>query len=196
MQLIKNFFLYLLSIGVAVYAAVAYLYFPLGSLVHPAMRQVFESHQLAIYAHIFFSAIALLIGPFQFSTNIRKNHLQLHRYLGRTYLLSVLFGGLCGLVMAQYAFGGLVSVLGFGFLALAWLYTGSQAYIAIRKRDIVKHRHWMILNFSLTFAAVTLRIYLGIFFAMGMTMEEFYPFVSWLCWVPNVCLTIWWLRKA
>jgi uncharacterized membrane protein len=178
MQLIKKFSLYFLSISIALYAAIAYLFFPLGSLVHPAMRHVFEIHQVAICAHIFFSAVALLLGPFQFSSNLRNNHLQLHRYLGRTYLLSVLFGGISGLVMAQYAFGGLTSELGFGFLSLAWLFSGFQAYVAIRKKDITNHRRWMIINFSLTFSAVTLRVYLGIFFSMGMMMEVFYPFVS------------------
>jgi hypothetical protein len=45
-------------------------------------------------------------------------------------------------------------------LALAWLYTGAKAFSAARQRDFVAHRRWMIRNFSLTFAAVTLRLYL------------------------------------
>jgi hypothetical protein len=44
--------------------------------------------------------------------------------------------------MAAHAFGGPAARLGFACLALAWLYTGAQAYLAIRARDIAAHRRW------------------------------------------------------
>ena len=46
----------------------------------------------------------------------------------------------------------------------------------------------MLLNVALIFAAVTLRLYLGLFFASGVPFELFYPWVSWLFWVPNLLL--------
>jgi uncharacterized membrane protein len=33
--------------------------------------------------------IALLIGPFQFSSRFRQRHLRIHRIMGRVYLASV-----------------------------------------------------------------------------------------------------------
>ena len=51
----------------------------------------------------------------------------------------------------------------------------------------------MIRNYALTFAGVTIRIYLGLFFASGLKFEEFYPSLAWLCWVPNLILVEWWL---
>jgi hypothetical protein len=53
----------------------------------------------------------------------------------------------------------------------------------------------MIRNYALTFAAVTLRIYLGLFFAARMEFSDFYPSLAWLCWVPNLILTEWWLLR-
>lgn len=90
--------------------------------------------------------------------------------------------------MAFHAFGGLPSRLGFGLLAAAWLATGLLAYRAIRARDVAGHRRWMIRNFSLTFAAVTLRLYLPAAVVSGMKFEVAYPLIAWLCWVPNLLL--------
>ncbi len=49
-----------------------------------------------------------------------------------------------------------------------WLYTGAQAYLSIRRRDVVAHRRWMIRNYALTFAAVTLRLELGLLQVSGL----------------------------
>ena len=97
-------------------------------------------------------------------------------------------GGLSGLYVAQFAFGSAVSTWGFSLLAILWLGTAALAYRSIRHGDVPAHRRWMLLNVALTFAAVTLRLYLGLFFAIGVPFELFYPWVSWLCWVPNLLL--------
>jgi uncharacterized membrane protein len=175
------------SLGVALYAVVAYGVFPLGALVHPDMRVSFNAHKLAIYSHIFAASIALSLGPFQFSSQLRTKHLTLHRWLGRCYLgAGVCVGGIAGLYSAMFAFGGLLARAGFACLALTWLYTGLRAYLAVRKRDIVSHQRWMTRNFALTFAAVTLRIYLGSSRLLGIDFEFAYPVIAWLCWVPNL----------
>ena len=180
----------LMSLGAAAYAVVAYSILPLGSLVHPEMRAVFEGNKIGIYAHIFGSAIALGLGPFQFLSRLRTDHPALHRWFGRTYLSAgVLIGGVSGLYMAFHAFGGAAAQAGFAALALSWLYSGLRAYIAIKTRDIALHRRWMNRNFALTFAAVTLRIYLPSSMAMGFEFEIAYPIISWLCWVPNLIVT-------
>lgn len=109
-----------LSLGVAAYAVVVYGFMPLGSLVHPDIRTVFEAHRLGIYAHVFGSVVALALGPFQFSSRLRNSRISLHRWSGRLYLaVGVLIGGLSGLSMAFHAFGGLAARLGFGCLAVA-----------------------------------------------------------------------------
>ncbi|MCI4429309.1 MAG: DUF2306 domain-containing protein [Burkholderiales bacterium] len=176
-----------LSLGVALYAVGAYGLLPLGTLVHPDMRAAFRAHPIGIYTHVFASVVALALGPFQFSSRLRASRIQLHRFSGRAYLgVGVLFGGLAGLYMSLHAFGGIASQLGFGCLALAWLFTGLRAFLAIRRHDVATHRRWMVRNFALTFAAVTLRLYLPASMAAGIAFELAYPVIAWLCWVPNV----------
>lgn len=192
MPLLSSGLLYFLSLGVAGYVIFAYGYLPLGSLVPPEMKASFLAHPGAIYTHAFASTVALIIGPFQFSDSLRKNHATLHRWLGRAYLgAGVLAGGLSGLYMAQYASGGAMAKFGFAALAIIWMYTGLRAYLAIRRGAIAEHRKWMIRNFSLTFAAVMLRLYLPASMAIGIGFEIAYPVIAWLCWVPNIIFAEW-----
>jgi len=177
-----------LSLGVVGYAIAVYVLLPLGAAVHPDMRETFVGHnRLGIYTHIFASSIALALGPFQFIASLRTARPALHRWAGRIYLgIGVLFGGLSGLLVAFNAYGGPIARAGFACLAFAWLYSGLRAYQAIRRRDITSHRRWMIRNFALTFAAVTLRLWLPGMVIAGIPMAIAYTAVAWLCWVPNL----------
>ena len=185
-----------LSFGVAAYAVLAYGLFPLGAAVHPDMQASFAAHRLTVYAHVFGSSVALVIGPLQFWPGLRVRRPGLHRFLGKVYLgLGVALGGLAGLFLAASAYGGLASKLGFACLALAWLYTGSHALGAAQGRDFVSHRRWMIRNFALSFAAVTLRLWLPGSQLAGVPFAVAYPAVAWLCWVPNLLVAEWWLAR-
>ncbi|NOX75818.1 MAG: DUF2306 domain-containing protein [Gammaproteobacteria bacterium] len=156
------------------------------------MQKSFLAHPYGIYIHAFASIVALAIGPFQFSTRLRENRPGLHRWLGRGYLaIGVVVGGLAGLYMSQYASGGTVARLGFAVLAVLWIYTGLRAYLAIRRGSVKEHQKWMIRNYSLTFAAVTLRLYLPISMVGGIDFAIAYPIIAWLCWVPNLIFAEW-----
>jgi len=183
--------LYVLCFGIVCYAAVAYGLLPLGELVNATMQATYRAHPAGIYTHVAGAIVALALGPLQFSARLRSRRIALHRWIGRTYLLGVGIGGLGGLYMACFAYGGPLARVGFAALALAWLYTGTRAYAAIRRRAIDVHRAWMVRNFALTFAAVTLRIYLPVSAVVGIDFDVAYPIVAWLCWVPNLVVAEW-----
>jgi uncharacterized membrane protein len=101
----------------------------------------------------------------------------LHRWLGRLYLgVGVVIGGISGAVLASQAYGGPWSRAGFLGLALAWLATGAVAWHKIRHGDVEAHRRWMVRNFGLSLAAVSLRLGLPALVAGGVTMPVAYPF--------------------
>jgi hypothetical protein len=55
----------------------------------------------------------------------------------------------------------------------------------------------MLRNYSLTFAAVTLRIYLPLAAAiMHLSFIPSYRVISWLCWVPNLVVAEALVRRA
>jgi len=197
MHLTSIVLLYFLSLGVAAYGVVGYGVMPLGSLVHPDMKAEFVAHPVGVYLHVFAAAVTLLIGPFQFSTRLRSTRIRLHGWMGRAYLVvGVLIGGLSGLYLSQFAFGGLVAKLGFATLAVCWLYTGLRAFLAIRRRAIDEHRKWMVRNFSLTFAAVMLRLYIPASVIAGADFAVTYAIIAWLCWVPNLVFAEWRFNNA
>jgi hypothetical protein len=64
-----------------------------------------------------------------------------------------------------------------------------MAYRRILQRKIQSHREWMIRSFALTFAAVTLRIWLPLFAGvLKMDFLQSYQTIAWLCWVPNIMI--------
>ncbi len=197
MGLLRNSLLYGLSFAVAAYALVVYATLPLGAAVHPDMLPEFVARPVALYAHAFAASVALLLGPWQFSTRLRLKLPKLHRFIGRAYLgVGVLLGGVSGLYLALGAFGGSVARLGFATLAVAWLATGAAAFVAVRQRRIADHRRWMTRNFALAFAAVTLRLYLPIAAAVGAPYASSYAAIAWLSWVPNLVVAEWLWRRA
>ncbi|MFD0763372.1 DUF2306 domain-containing protein [Mucilaginibacter lutimaris] len=145
----------------------------------------------AFYTHIIFGGIALITGWTQFSARLRQRYVNIHRLVGKIHVIAVTLSSVAGLYIAFFATGGLVCVLGFGSLAILWLISNIMAYNTIRQGQIRLHQNWMIFNYALTFAAVTLRIWLPLLSAF--VFHDFIPayrIVSWLCWVPNLIIAL------
>ena len=179
-----------MAVLVALYASAYLTLNP--EVFFPQQKMVYMAHLTMLIIHIVASMLAILIGPFQFLPGIRKGRwLKVHRWLGRTYLLSILFGGLSGLYMAQFAYGGPITETGFAALAVLWLYSGFMAYRHIRNKDIEQHREWMTRNYALTFAGVMLRLWVPTSEALGIDFLVAYRAIGWLCWVPNLLVAEW-----
>ena len=176
------------AVGVGIYP---FLYFFLDmsqGFLSVKPKDVLDSQlwTVAFYTHITLGGVALLTGWSQFSKQLRNQQLVLHRTLGKVYVVSVLISGVAGFYIALFATGGIVSIAGFSGLAIAWLFTCIQAYLAIRKREITQHQYWMIRCYAVCWAAVTLRIMLPASQIAGIEFVTAYRFIAWLCWVPNL----------
>ncbi len=145
--------------------------------------------------HVVAGPLALIFGAIQFLAALRVHWPSIHRWIGRVYVAAVVTGGLSGLLIAPSVPGGWLSALGFGALAILWLGSTGVAFVHARARRITAHRSWMIRSFALTFAAVTLRIYLPMFFVGGMDYDAAAPWLAWICWVPNLIIAELWLIK-
>lgn len=159
-------------------------------------RTVYMTQTVMLLLHIVGAMFATLLGPIQFLIANRPGRLlTLHRWLGSIYLLGVLAGGLGGLYLSLLAYGGWPARLGFAVLGLLWLFTGFMAYKHIRRKEIEQHREWMLRNYALTFAAVTLRLWLIVFQIAGFDFAVGYITVAWLCWIPNLFVTHWMIQR-
>jgi hypothetical protein len=162
----------------------------------PEQRTVYIAHTIGIISHIVGSMLAIIIGPFQFLHGFRKGRfLQWHRWFGRIYLVGVCIGGVSGLYMAFLAYGGLIAKLGFATLAMLWLFSAFMAYQHIRGKEVQQHKEWMIRNYAITFGAVTLRLWLGVFQAVRLEFVTSYMIVAWLAWIPNLLVVEWVIRR-
>jgi uncharacterized membrane protein len=198
---------YLIWIPVAFAAIVIGLYPLIYFLVDMHDKGIFKSKPTELlrdsiwhtffYIHISFGGIALLTGWTQFSKRLRARYLNTHRFVGKIYLIAVLLSSAAGLYIAYYATGGIICTLGFGILAIIWMYTAIKAYTSIRALNIEEHKNWMTRNYALTFAAVNLRVYLPLL-TMFVFNHDFIPgyrIVSWLAWVPNLIIAEMIIRK-
>src|SRR5690606_24328344 len=82
--------------------------------------------------------------------------------------------------------GGAGAGWGFFLLAILWLFTTVMAWKSAMRRDFVVHERWMIRSFALTFAAVTLRLYLPVVSILGLEFLPAYRIIAWAAWVPNL----------
>jgi len=54
----------------------------------------------------------------------------------------------------------------------------------------------MIRSFALTFAAFMLRLQLPMLFALGMDYPQASNVIAWACWVPNLSVAEWLVRRV
>lgn len=160
----------------------------------PEQRTVYLAHLTAVVTHVIGSMVALTVGPFLFLPGLRNWWLALHRWLGRVYLLGNLFGGVAGVYMATFAYGGPLTQIGFGILGLLWCATGVMAYRRIRAGNVADHRRWMIRNFALLLAGVMLRLQTPLL-TMVVGFEIAYQIVAWSSWMPNLLVAEWLLHQ-
>lgn len=204
-------FVLLTAIGIVAFAAVPYFTASLQDLagrgvgLAPTYAAVAPFVQGALYVHIAGGAVALVTGPLQFWRGLRTRAPRVHRWTGRVYLVAVAVGAVAGLVIAPASPAGYVGFFGFGALAVLWFVTAWRAYRAIRHHDVPSHRAWMIRNYALTYAAVTLRIWLPLLLlaplALGRPWQfdaafaNAYAAVPFLCWLPNLVFAEWLIRR-
>jgi len=178
-----------LAFGIGLYA--------LGNALTPALRQDFvlnmiqEASATGTLLHFLAGGVVIIVGAMQFNGSFRSKYLNVHRVLGRIYVVGCIVGGFAGLYLAFYSTGGIVSHWGFGLLAVCWIITTAMAYRHIRAGRVRIHQDWMIRSYALTLAAVTLRIYLPISQISGYEFEEAYRAIAWMCWVPNLIVAEW-----
>lgn len=138
------------------------------------------------YSHIILGGIALLIGWIQFNKKFRNKNLELHKKIGKIYVLCCLLSGFSGFYIALHATGGLSPKLGFLCMAIFWFFSTLFAFTAIKKGKTIKHQKLMIYSYAACFSAVTLRIWLPILTSSLGGFLPAYRIVAWLSWVPNI----------
>ena len=124
---------------------------------HPARAHYLPMRWLLL-PHIFFGVIATLAGPFQFSSRIKRRHLNFHRILGRVYVASIMIAAPLGAAIVIALPTDPYFRTGVCVHATLWFITTTMAFLTARNRQIVQHRQWMVRSYVLTFSFIIARI--------------------------------------
>ena len=104
-------------------------------------------YRWGLYLHMLGTPVALFVGGCQAFFRYEWTRRTLHRWLGRSYVIAVIFlAAPGGLIMAPYAGGGwwgkasfvVLGVLWIGFTAIGWSHARAQRWTS--------HRRWMVRN--------------------------------------------------
>lgn len=153
-----------------------------------------------LVVHIVSSLLFSIVGALQFVPALRRRGVLWHRHAGRLMVLSGLVSGVTALWMNQYvAPGEHDGVLLYWFRVLfgvAMVAGIAIGYVAIRQRDILRHRAWMARAYAIGQGAGTqalLHIVWLIFFPMPQELGR-----AWLMgagWFINLAVVEWAMRR-
>jgi uncharacterized membrane protein len=131
----------------------------------PLLRQMRERAYLStipwlIIPHILCGTTALLSGPIQFSSRLRRRNPEFHRVLGRIYVGSVFIAAPLAIVMSNHRHDphAIHFVVATFVQAGTWILTTTAAFLTARNRHIQQHREWMVRSYAMTFTFVGTRV--------------------------------------
>jgi uncharacterized membrane protein len=138
-----------MTISVILYSEVPFLQFP---EQHPLLR----ADIWILIPHILGGTLALIIGPLQFSSRLRRHNPKFHRILGRVYVYSVFVAAPIGIVMATHSHRRMFT-LAISVQSGTWIITTAAAFLTARNRQIQQHREWMVRSYAVTFTFIATR---------------------------------------
>jgi uncharacterized membrane protein len=142
----------------------------------------FARHMALTLVHILPAGLFLVLVPLQFMPSVRQKHLQYHRWMGRILVVCGLIVGISALIMSsKMNIGGPNETAATTLYAIVFLFCLSKAYVHIRRKEIARHREWMIRMYGVGLGVATTRPIVGMFFAFRrMTPHEFFGIAFWL----------------
>jgi uncharacterized membrane protein len=142
----------------------------------------FTRNTILTLIHIMPGTLFLVLAAFQFAPSIRRKHLQFHRWSGRVLVVTGLIVGVSALVMSyRMNIGGPNETAATTLFGIVFLICLIKAYVYIRRKDVARHREWMIRAYAVGLGVATTRPIVGMFFAFRrLTPHEFFGIAFWL----------------
>lgn len=157
----------------------------------------------ALVTHIFLGSVALLAGCLQLWPWLRQRYPQVHRWSGRAYVFSTIFGGLAILTVSACTYWGPNQQAANTTLGVLWVLTTAAGYVKAKKRRYAEHREWMVRSFALCFSIILNRawtIACTVFLVSDQNdyaeMAQAIGVGSWLSWIVNLLVAEWWLQHT
>lgn len=160
----------------------------------------FFAMPVGVVAHIVSVSVFTVLGAFQFVPRLRRRGARWHRAAGRITVASGLVAALSGLWLTLFfprVAGDGVLITGFrlvfGSAMALFLVLG---FAAIRRRDFVRHRAWMIRGYAIGLGAGTQAMVHLIWFPFGgMAEGTTRALLIGAGWTINLVVAEWIIRR-
>ena len=148
------------TLGIALVVAFIFTDYPLLFPSGDPYRAHLIADRFVLIPHAVFALIAMLIGPFQFSTRFRQRHLARHRLLGKIYVICIAFTAPAAIWLGFHseAVEGLSMTMATLALGVGWLVCTLVAFLTARNRHIAVHRQWMVRSYCFTLNFIFARV--------------------------------------
>lgn len=161
----------------------------------------FAAHPLLALLHVLPGGLLLALGPLQFSRRIRNRHVRFHRGSGRLLVLATL------IVVGTALYFGLLMPYGGASEALATALFGGfglvaviRAYLAIRRRQVARHREWMIRAFAVAIGVSAIRVVGAlldpVLTSAGYRAPQIFALSLWSGWLLTLGTAELWIRST
>ncbi|MFI5622274.1 DUF2306 domain-containing protein [Nocardioides sp. NPDC051685] len=163
----------------------------------------------ALVTHIFFGSVMLCCGVLQLWPWLRAHHPKVHRWTGRTYVVTGIPTGVAALVTSQFPAAGPAQQVGNTFLGVLFLLFTVLGYRAARQRRFKDHREWMYRSYAMAFSIVANRFWGMVLLMMFVpevmtgadigtedpTLASAAAASAWVSWVVNLLIAEWIIHR-
>jgi uncharacterized membrane protein len=174
-----------------------------GGEVLPFLRNHFQFAangvwRAVLYLHILIAVLCAVVGMILFFFNEKAR--RFHRLAGMFYAVSIVFIIVpTGVYLTSRSDAGMFAAVGLQLTLVLMLFaTVRGVQLAIRK-DIIRHRQWMLRSYLLLQTAITFRFINRILVQLGQDHSEAFAASAWLSLIVNLLLAeaIWhiWMNK-
>ncbi len=161
----------------------------------------FFAHPLPVQLHIVGASLFLVLGALQFWPGFRRRFPRWHRHTNRVLAPAGIIAGLSGLWMNQfYPYAESDGPLLYGFrlvFGAGMVLAMGLGVAAILRRDIARHRAWMMRAYAIGLGAGTqAATQLPWILLVGQPSETPRALLMGAAWLLNLAVAEWFIRRA
>src|SRR5262245_30909825 len=145
---------------------------------HPVWQH-YEPFKWWLLPHGIAGALALFLGPFQFSDRLRAKYAKYHRIAGRLYVGGVMIAAPLGahiqIIQGPPLFNAAAVVD-----AILWMTTTAIAFFFALRGNFQQHKQWMTRSFAVALVFLEVRVITYFIPSLGQSVEGVMG-VVWTC---------------
>ncbi|MBV9361830.1 MAG: DUF2306 domain-containing protein [Betaproteobacteria bacterium] len=162
----------------------------------------YYAYRAVTLLHVLPGTLILLMGLAQFSPWVRAHHMAFHRISGRVLLAAIIVAGLSGLFFGLVVpYGGMLESTATAFFGGFMLFAAARAFVLVRRRDIARHREWMIRMFSVAIGIAVMRMLaivavLVVKAGPAVVNPRATGLLLWVGWSLSLAVAELWIRRT